>query len=71
MKPYLSESCERIIADSNAFGIKLPLHNGKKVVGSVRRENNGVAVNLYFFEDGTDVMVDDAGKKINKWPGDE
>ncbi len=71
MKPYLSESREVIIASTNAESINLPLHNGKKIIGSARHEHDGVAVNLYFLDDGTDVMVDDNGKAVKKWPGEK
>ncbi len=68
MKPLLSTT-DLESAKADAIEIGLPKRGGKQVIGHARHcDSQGKAVNLYFLEDGSEVMVDDANKTVKKWP---
>lgn len=65
MKPERTPLSEQRLAQLRD---DLPTHKGKVVVGHVRIAQNGMAaVNHYFFEDGSESVENDGGKKV-AWP---
>jgi|GEM_PF-6120563 len=61
----LEQKSKKIIEASKHFE-KI---DNKQIVGHSRvKHPNQPAVNLYVLEDGTEVMEDDEGKAVTKWP---
>lgn len=65
MKPEIGLQLDaNAIQAAEERGIAFKMHEGKKIIGKVRKDE----ALILFLEDGTEVMADNDGNPLQEWP---